>query len=403
MANGALLTNLLLAVNPKLAPVYLFALAAVLLLLRKRYSAAALALAVLPLVSVAVAPAVGLGLLGLAAYLWRRQHWPWARAAALLLPLAAAGLYLGLFYALQPEPYQFPATGRAFLLGAAMPEAGELRLLFNIAVGVVLNYCLYYLGYGVLLAGLFWRAGRPLLQPADRPVLALFAATLLGAVLARSFGHNFMDGFQFFSNCVVPFTAVVVALLLGRVLQGAPRSRVVLAAGVLLALLQFNVHPNLANTTSYSSEFLQKVGPVLRRLPDRGGYVFADKDYKNAYMMSADSYTAGNYVANFKNNYSLLSLSAFVPDSLGTDPRYARDSAQAEQIRRKTTLYRLAKFSRLAGRPLPADSLPLVLVRRARLAFVCASRQAALPACLRPLVRASYRDARSGETLYVLR
>lgn len=405
VANGALLTHLPIILHPKLAPVYLATVLAVLLLLRRQWLAAAAALAMLPLLVVATAPAAGTGVAGLALYLGMSRQLPWRQALRLLGPMAAAGVYLVLFYALQSAPYRFPVSGHTSLLAAVLPAAGELKTLANIAIGVLVNYGIYYLGYVVLIGLLWW--SRPAqwraTMPINWPLLAWATATLLGATLTRTLGHHFLDGFQFFSNIMVPVSAVLVAVLLGQVLRDTRIWWPSLAAGGLLGLLLINPITDSMKNTSFSANFLNRVGPVLQKLPNRGGYLLNDSDYQNAYMNSSDSYTAGNYVSNFKNDYLLISLSSLVPDSLDTDPRFARDSAQAALIKGRSTLFRLAKLGQLAGRPVPADSVELTLVRRAGLAFICASRRARLPAALRPLVRAQYRDERSGEVLYVLR
>lgn len=407
-AYGGLLAHMPLALNPKLAPIYLFVLLVALLLLRQRYRAAGLALAAVPLAFVAAAPAIGLGTAGLAAYLWVSRRLSFGRALGVVLPALLAVAYLGAFYWLQPAPYRFPAAGPATALAAALPVGTGWRTLVAIAGGVLLKYAVYFGGYGLLLGlpGLLGRRTRPsgpLPPPDRRPLLAWFGATLLGAVLMRTAGHRHMDGFQFFSNPMIPLTAVLVAAELARRLRGTAGVRPALAAGGLAALGSLALWTDTTQNTRFSADFLRQVGPVLRALPPRGGYLLADADYENAYMLASDMYTAGTYVANFKNDYALLSLSALVADSLGRDPRYARDSVPARLVQEESSLYRLAEFRRRQGRPLPPDSLPLALVRRAGLAFVCASRRAVLPAGLRPLVQVSYRDAYSGEVLYVLK
>ncbi len=403
--NGSLLSHLPAQLHPKLSPIYVVVVLLGLLMLRRRWVAAALAAALLPLLFVATAPAVVAGVVGLALYLGLSRQLLWGRALLLLLPVGAVGVYIGLFYALQPASYHFMHVGQPSLLASVLPTAQELRTLVNIAIGVVLNYGIYYAGYAVL-AGLLWWT-RPAqaapAAPANRTWLAWVAATLLGAVLMRTLGNHFLDGFQFFSNIMVPLSAVVLAIVLGQALRGRSAMRAGLATVGLVGLLMINTLHETTDNTRFSAPFLARVGPVLRTLPARGGYLLGDAEYKNIYMMSSDSYTAGTYVSNFKNDYLLLSLSALVPDSLGLDQRFARDSVQAEQIKRRSTLFRLGELQRLAGHSISADSVPLYLVRRAGLAFICASKKARLPASLRPLVRARYRDARSGEVLYVLR
>lgn len=404
VANGSLLAHLTLQLNPKLAPVYIAELLAVLLLLRQRWLAAAAAVAMLPLLFVATAPAALAGIVGLICYLGSSQLIPWRKALVLLIPMLGMLAYLGLFYALQPPAYQFVNSSQSSALAAVTPAPGEAKTLLNIAAGVVVNYGIYYAAYVALLLLLWFRPGvTTRLLPADRPLLAWGAAMLTGAILMRTLGNHFLDGFQFFSNAIIPLSAAVVAVLLGRALHRASTTWYVIAVATICGLLLVTFSTDKTDNTRYSTQFLQQIGPILSALPDRGGYLLGDADYKNAYMTSSDSYTAGTYVSNFKNDYLLISLSALVPDSLRTDARFARDSSQAELIRRRATLVRLAKLRQLAGRPINADSVELTLVRQAGLAFICASRRAKLPAALRPLVRASYRDARSGEILYVLR
>ncbi|MBF9222165.1 hypothetical protein [Hymenobacter ruricola] len=403
VVHGSLLAHLPLVLNPKLGSIYLFELLSVLLLLRQRYRATGLALATVTLAFISTAAAIGIGAVGLALYLRATGRASWREAAALVLPTAGAGLLLGLFYLLRPEPFQFPGAERAVALATIVPPLSEARLVLNIAIGALLTYALYYAGYAGLVAALGYRQGPHALDPAHRPLLAWAAATVLGAALMRAIGHHYLDGFQFFSNPILPLSAAVLAVLLGRAVRGPGATRPLLALAGLAGLALLNARTDSAGNGRFSDQFLRQVGPVLRSLPNRGGYLLADADYENAYMLWADSYTAGTYVSNFKNDYQLLSLSALVPDSLDTDPRFARSAIEARQAQRNTTLYRLGQFERLAGRPVPPDSLPVAMVRRAGLAFICASRRAVLPLSLRPLVRTSYHDATSGEVLYVLK
>ncbi|OGX83184.1 hypothetical protein BEN47_17760 [Hymenobacter lapidarius] len=405
VGNGSLLSHLPAQLHPKLGPVYIAMVLSGLLLLRQRWVAAALALPMLPLLFVATAPAALAGVVGLVLYLGLSRQLPWQRALLLLAPVGAVGVYMGLFYALQPAPYQFPHAGHSSLLASVLPAGQELETLINIAIGVLLNYGIYYVGYAAL-AGLLWWTGSartPLIAPAGWPWMAWAAATLLGALLMRTLSHHFLDGFQFFSNPMVPLSAVVLAIVLGQVLRGQATARLALAAAGLLGLLLVNTLPRITDNARFSTQFLARVGPVLQALPARGGYLLGDADYQNAYMLASDAYTAGTYVSNFRNDYLLLSLSALVPDSLNTDPRFARDSTQAALATDQSTLARLTQLRQRVGRPLSPDSAALALVQRAGLRFICASPRARLPPTLRPLVHARYRDSRSGEVLYVLR
>ena len=404
VSNGSLLSHMYMSVHPKLAPVYLAVLLAVLLLLRQRWVAAAAALALLPLLTVSTAPATAVGVAGLTFCLGLSRRIPWVKALALLGPMAAAGTYVGLFYVLQPASYQFASAGHASALAAVLPASKEVKTLFNIGVGIILNYSIYYLGYATLLA-LLWRRSAPTLPTvfSNWPLLAWAGSTLFGAVLMRTLGHHFLDGFQFFSNLMIPVSAAAVAIVLGYALRGASVIRLGIAVLGLLSGVLINCITDETGNTYFSTDFLAQVGPVLQALPNRGGYLLGDADYENAYMTSSDSYTAGTYVSNFKNGYLLISLSSLVSDSLNTDSRYARDSAQAALMKAHSTLFRLAKLRHLAGRPLSADSAVLEVVQQAGLAFICASPRARLPDTIRPLVKARYRDSRSGEVLYVLR
>ncbi|MBJ6108300.1 hypothetical protein JAO73_04710 [Hymenobacter sp. BT523] len=401
--DGSLIAHLPLVLHPKLASIYLFELLSVLLLLRHRYRAAGLAVAAVPLAFISTAPAIGLGVVGMAAYLWATRKASLREAMAVVAPTAGVALYLGVFYLLSSRIVQLPGAGQEVALAAIIPPAGEARLVFNIAVGTLLIYVLYFVGHAALMAGLGWRTVTRATLLADLPLLVWAVMTVLGAALMRAIGHHFLDAFQFFSNPVLPLSAAIVAVGIGRAVQGSHAVRPMLAVAGMAALALLNTRTDTTGNGRFSSHFLKQVGPVLRALPNRGGYLLADADYENAYMLWADSYTAGTYVSNFKNDYQLLSLSALVPDSLSTDPRYAQGALEAGVAQRNTTLYRLAELQRQKGHPVCADSLPLALVREAQLAFICASRRAVLPASLQPLVRASYRDFTSGEVLYVLK
>jgi hypothetical protein len=407
--NGTFLSHMPLYLYPKLTPIYLFMLLGALLVLRRQFHRAALAFAALPLVFVSTAAAVALGVGGLALWLWLNREVSLKRAFTIVLPVGLILAFMAAFYLLQPEAYHFPVMGRSLQVSAILPPRNELKFLPNIAIGVVINYLVSFAGYLVLiLVLLFWRTRGDSTAPVSSfwrgmgPLLAWFGATLAGGILMRTAGHHYIDGFQFFSNPIIPLSAVVLAVVLGRLLNNASTPGVVLTLAVFLVLAGVNSLSDKTKNTHFSRHFLEQARSVLRTLPNRGGYLLGEADYENVFQMSSDSHTAGAYVSNFKNNYLLLSLSALIPDSLQTDPRYARDSAQATIIKRRSTLYRLLKLRDLAKRPVPPDSAALALVRRAGLAFVCASPLAVLPSSLRPLVRASYRDATSGEILYVL-
>lgn len=410
MRNGALLSSLLLPLQPKLAPVYWFMLLGTLLLLSRQYVAAGVALSIVPLVFVPTAPAVGVGVAVLALYLWLSREVSLPGAMAVVGPAAVACACIGLFYGLQPPAYSLPVTSQGAVWQAVVPRLSELKTLFNIALGVLLNFGIYFSGYGLLVLGVLL-AGRRVVAVArrHRVVMVWFAACLLAATAMRTLGHHFLDGFQFFSNPMVPLTPIVLAVLLGAGLQSARLRTYLLSGTVLLGLLLVNSYKLLTNmheghvTTRYSPAFLQQMQQLMPTLGPRGGYILADADYSSAYTLSSDSYTAGNYVSNFKNDYALISLSALDADSLTTDPRFARDSIQARQIMRQSTLYRFSKLHDLRHRGTSLDSVKYKLVRQAGLSFICVSRLAQLPAVLRPLVAKTYVDSWSGEKLYVLR
>ncbi|MBO0357387.1 hypothetical protein J0X19_05475 [Hymenobacter sp. BT186] len=408
--NGALLSSLLLPLQPKLAPVYWFMLLGTALLLSRQYVAAAVALAIVAVVFVAAAPVVGAGVVVVALYLWRTQQLRLKESMAMVAPVVLAGACIVLFYGLQPAAYTLPGTGEHALLQAVMPRLAEARTLINIGLGVLLNFGVYFLGYGLVVVAVLLASQRVVaIGKQYQVVLVWFAASLLAAAVMRTLAHHFLDGFQFFSNPMVPLTAIVLAVFLGAGLQNARRRTYVLSVVALLGLLLVNSYKLLTDshdghvTTRYSPKFLRQMKQVMPTLGSRGGYILADAEYSSAYTLSSDSYTAGNYVSNFKNDYALLSLSALDADSLTTDPRFVRDSTQAEQITRQSTLYRFAKFQSLRHRSTSLDSAKYELVREAGLSFICASRRAQLPIILRPLVIKTYVDSYSGEKLYVLR
>lgn len=404
LANGSLLSSLFLPLHPKVAPVYVFVLLGVLLLLQRRHVAAGAALAMLPLVFVSTTPVAAVGLGVLTIYLLIRGELRWGRALAVLLLLVASIGFMAAFYLLQPSAYDFPKTGRAFALRAIIPNAGEVRTLFNIAVGAVLNYLVYFAGYLLLVGGLLLTQKRVReLVREHSALLVWFGASLGTAAAMRAFGTHFLDSFQFFSNLMIPATAAVLAVALALALREARPKAYWLATAVVLALLVINSDKIETSNTRYSPEFLTQAAAALTKAPGPGGYLMGDADYKNPYMLSSDSYTAGNYVSNFRNDYVLVSLSEFDADSLQTDPRFSRDSAQAEQIVRKSSLYRFAKFQTMQGRHLSLDSLKYEFVRQHHLAYLCTSRQAKLPATLQPLVAQALTDSYSGESLYILR
>lgn len=412
--NGALISSSLLLVQPKLAPVYILTLLGLLLLLRGHFQAAALVLAGLPLVFVTTMPAVCASLVSLAYYLWRTKRFGGRAAAGVAVPAFAVALYIGAFYFLKAEPYQFPGTGRAHTMASLLPVLSEWRAILNNGIGTLLNFGLYYAAFAIMLTALLLLARRVLgrwpWSPALAPVLVWLATNVLVAAATRAVTARFIDSNQFFANPIIPLAAASLAVGLGVALAPLPKRWVVASVAVVLALAAVNGYKLLSFrsfmhvTTRYAPVFLRQVQAALPALGNRGGYLLADADYENTYMLAPDSYTAGTYVSNFKNDYVLTSLTALDPDSFHIDPRYVRDSAQAEQIVRRSSIYRFARFRSLRQqRLLSRDSMKYLFAKQFGLRFLCASRRAVLPAPLWPQVQTSYTDAWSGEKFYVLR
>lgn len=403
VSNGALLSSTLLCMHPKLAPVYVFMLLVGLLLLNRHYIAAGTSLAIMPLVFISTAPVAGISAVALASYLFLIRQLPWFKALAMVIAIVAVTLYIVLFYTSHPESYQFPSTGRTFALQSIIPKLNEVKTLLNITVGVFVNYAIYFGAYGALLLLLLLLRRQPRLLAGVPPIIWIwFGASLVIAAIIRAFGTHYLDSFQFFSNAMLPLTPIMLAIVLAVLLRSASSNSYFLATGVIVLLLTINFFVIGAGTTRYSPQFMSEVSRVAPRLGYRGAYVFADTDYKNAYTLSSDSYTAGNYISNFKNDYALMSLSALDIDSLATDMRFNRDSAQAEQIIRKSTLYRFARFQSLKGKKYSLDSIKYKFVTENNISFICASKAAELPLILHSLISVAYTDSLSGERLYLL-
>lgn len=411
--NGTLVASTLLPIQPKLAPVYLLTLLGLLLLLRRRYQVAAGVLAGIPLTFVATMPAACAGIGGLAIYIWLSKKVNLKEAIGVVLPGVAVAIYIGVFYFLKAEPYQFPNTGRAETMSSLIPNSGEWKTVINIWLGTFFNFAVFYAPYALLLAVVCWAARRRLSRwpwPARfGPVVVWLVCNGLVAAAARAVGNHFIDSVQFFSNPMLPLAAAVLALLLAAALAPLPGYWAAGLAVAVLGLAAVNGYKLFSHTspmhvtTRYSPRFLRQVAAALPGLGNRGAYLLGDADYTNTYTLTPDSYTAGTYLSDFKSDYVLASLTALDPDSLSTDPRYAHDSAQAEQNVRRSSFYRFAKFSTLAGQHFSLDSAKYLFVKKFHLRFLCASRRAILPATLQPLVQVVYVDSLSGERFYVLR
>lgn len=405
--NGRYVATSLLLLEPKLAPVYLMLLLGALLVLRQRYQAAATAWAMLPLVFVSTGPAVGVGLGLMALYLRFSGRVSWGGLVALLLPVVAVVGYVGLFYALQPAVPAL-ASGAG---GLPLPAASEARTIVNIFIGVCLSYGLYFGPLLAVVAGLGWHCRRVAgVWGLLLPLLVFGAGGLAGGAATRGLASHFLDSFQFASNFAAPLLPVTLAAVLGALLARAGGVARLATAGALLGLAAVNFarlpahnHP-MHETTRYSSAFLAQVGPLLAAAGPRGAYVLGDKDYKNVFMLSPDSYTAGTYVGNFKNGYGLASLSALdEAPVLRTDPRFAPDSVAGRQAIASGSFPRFVRLATRTGKYYSLDSAKLAFVRTQRVGFVCVSARAELPSVLRPLVRTEVRDAVSGEKFYLLR
>lgn len=403
VVNGALLMNTIVSLHPKFAPIYLFILLAGLLLLKRSYLAAGATLAILPLIFVSTTPVIGVGMVILTAYLFLTKQLTLGKAFAFVLPIVLSAVYVVLFYLLHPEPYQFPSTGRIFALESIVPKTSEITTIINIAIGVFVNFAVYFAAYILLiLLIILLRRETKLLNGVPLVIWIWFGSSLLTAAAMRAFGTHYLDSFQFFSNTMMPLISVVLAMLLAVVLQRASAGFYLLTVSTIAVLILINFSVANSGATRYSLEFMQQVSQAISKTGTRGAYILADSDYQNAYTLSSDSYTAGAYVSNFKNNYALISLSELDIDSLSTDNRFMRDSTQAEQIIRKSSIYRFAKFHSLNKQKFSLDSLKYKFITENSINFLCASKLAKLPSILNPLVSVVYTDTLSGEKFYIL-
>ena len=406
-ANGQLVASSLLLLEPKLAPVYVFLLLGTLLLLRRQYTWAGLVLATLPLVYVSTAPAIGGSLVALAAYLlYTRQARP-ADVLRLLAPIMLVVLYFAVFYLVQPKPFQLTEPD-ANLANEVLPKVSEAKTLVNILIGTLLNYALYFGAYVVVCAIVFTRRGSLPQWLALKPLLVWSLTLALAGAVMRTLATHFSDGYQFSANVVAPLVPVLLAVLLGAAYAVVGEGRRWAATALLAGLCLVNYYPllrgnhSMHKTTRYSPAFLRQVQAVVPPTGARASFLFADADYENMYMLSEDTYSAGTYLGNFANSYDIPTLSTFTTDSLGSDPRYARDSAQARQRLHSGSLYRTMRLAP-PRQGTPIDSVQYCFVVRNGIQFICASARAVLPSTLRPLVRQELVDPVSGEKLYVLK
>ena len=405
--NGVYIANGLLPIEPKTAPVYLLVLLGGGLLLRRSYMVALLVLLNIPLTFISTAPAGLAGLGGLLLCLGAtrrvsRRAW-WAMAAA----TAAVAAYVAGFYLLQQQP-----------LNAANLDAPwqltwrALLTAINVAVGTLLNFTIYYAAYGLFALVLLLVAKRRLGHwpqlAAGNTLLVWLLGTGLAAGGIRALAAPMLDSYQLFSNLMLPLAAFCLAIVLGLVLSLLPK---VWAGGVAIVLLAlagvnsyklFTLTNPLHQATRYAPGFLRQVQRTLPALGECGAFVLADAEYLGAYMLNPESFTAGTYLANFKNAYTLVSLSQPMPDQLRTDPRFVQNVAYAQSVSVSAAFSQWLLAHGLALTTAARDSLTYQFVRDKKLRFVCVSSSAELPPPLRTLVTAAYADPWSGEKFYVL-
>ncbi|RZK44362.1 MAG: hypothetical protein EOO61_04080 [Hymenobacter sp.] len=381
----------------------MYIILASLFLLNRYYIAAGSALAILPFIFISTTPSIGIGVVTLTAYLVLTRKISWTKSFAMVTPIIVSVLCIIIFYALHPEPYKFPAEGRSISLQSIVPKLSEFRVLFNGTAGVFINYSIYFAPYIILLLLLLiLRRESNVFYGLPKVIWVWFGASIVTAAVTRAFGTHYLDSFQFFSNIMMPMTPVILAILLACILRQAATESYLITLVVIVTLICVNFSGIGTGATRYSSEFMRNISHAITSTGFRGAYILDDSDYQNAYMLSSDSYTAGSYVSNFKNDYALPSLSELDVDSLSTDIRFKVDSAQAEQIIRKSSIYRFAKFQSLNKQKLSLDSIKYKYVIKNKISFICASRKAKMPLTLQPLVKVMYTDSLSGERFYLL-
>ena len=378
-----------------------------LLIVRRSYVQSGIVLACIPLIYVSTGPAIGVsaGVLGL--YLLISRRCTLVQVAQFMLPLLLTIGYFVVFYATRSSPPEIMEPGGK-LADELVPDFGEAHTLLNLFIGTLTLYGLF-LGFPLLACAVVfsrkaWQQKRDTLLP-----LLVWAGTcILMAAVGSTLASHFIDAFQFSSNVIGALLPTLLAVLVGAAFLKTTVWRRVVAI-MLLAIgafvnysALFSQHKlEMLGSTTYSAQFLREVQKALPDNEVRGGFLFDDKDYESAYMLSEDTYSAGTYLAGMTNHYDLMSLSIFSVDSLSTDPRYRRDSVQARERLHNASIYRYARLEAPASH-LSIDSLQYKFVKRYNLAFICASAKAVLPDMLRPLVAKEIVDPRSGEKFYVL-
>ena len=406
---GRYVATSLLLLEPKLSGVYIFLLLGILLALQRQWRAVGAVFAVLPLVFFTTVPAVAGTLVALGALGW----WRFGKGhfVGLLAPFGLALAYLGVFYGLQPAAFEFPASPWGSPL-AKLPQVAGWHTMLNIFVGTLLNIGLYCGAYGGLVLLVGWGRFRRTWQrwPYALVVVAsVLASSVLAGAVAYTLAARFQNSYQLLGNVLPPLLPIALGAGLAALLGGSNTGvrRAVAIAG-LLALAGVNYrrlathNHSMHEVTRFSPVFLRQVQQALGTTGKRGGFVMADPEYKTAYNTHPDTFTRGTYVADFLNDYALVSLSALDVDSLSTDPRFAADTVLARENTWASSFVRFVKLNARKARPWPKDSAQYQFVKQYHIGFVCVGPGASLPGTLKPLVRQQYQDPLSGEKFYAL-
>jgi hypothetical protein len=381
---------------PKLFPVYLFLIGAMLFYQHNREGAATAVLLFLPVATIIAAPGVlgGLFIFGAYQYFIRKKR----EGGQLLLALIALSFWFVLFYYFINHPASSPYKSH---LSETLKQVISFERAFGI--GLLAFRTLVQL---LVTTAVFFVLVLPFLKLKNwkkffgRREVQLGGVIFLAAFLSWAVLENMTDSLQFFTNLGVPLLNLVLFSVLTLAFVQARRKVVLIPLILIYLCLNFLEASKYMNVPPrYDAAYTALVSENVKQLNPIGGYFLDKSEYVNIYSKSSNIFAKGPYLAFTASEKDFHTLNLSVMDM----PVNPENEAMERQLKANTSFYKFVAEQPWNQESKSIPELQLEFVNKHRLQYFLVSKAASLPETLAPLTRFVASDPVSGEKLYVLK
>ena len=398
--------------EPKLYPVYLFFIAAILAFLYERTLLALLILLVLPLVSIVVAPGIILGLIifSITLVFFKQPKLPPIKILAATVLIAA---FLFLFYYLNQTfhddnykvGHHFQEDSLIQKIVNVFSDFDNIQTLINIQAKTFLQeFYLYFVPFFAIVF-IFVRAKKRMLTI---PFL-LFIILFFSFTFSWAFMDKMVDSSQLYTVAANPLINIVVIMLFlyAITLISKATYRNILTV-FMLFLYVFPVYRTIEilakrktqSAAEYSLEYKNTVSAIVKERGLHGGFITNPKIHHGIIEQSLSASAHRYFMSYVKNQINVVPLHHF------SEFIYSGDSnlkLAAENMQRETLFSKFLEKQKAENKFSDISQTRIDFINEYKLEFLFATRYAKIDSTLFKRAENIIADSKSGELFILLK